>query len=88
MSYTVHNAVASAGLAGRLPELCRRWSQFLTGGYDTIGKDWKHGTYVHGWSCTLTKNMIFYNLGVTPAEPGYTVARNAPRLGDLQWAEG
>jgi hypothetical protein len=32
--------------------------------------------------------MIFYTLGVTPAEPGYTVARVAPRLGRLAWAEG
>ena len=32
--------------------------------------------------------MIFYTLGVTPAEPGYTVARIAPRLGRLAWAEG
>jgi len=32
--------------------------------------------------------MIFYTLGVTPAEPGYSVARIAPRLGGLAWAEG
>jgi len=88
MSYVVHDAVAAAGLAGKLPELCRRWSCFLTGGYDTIGEDWKHGTHVHGWSCTPTKDMVFYTLGVTPAEPGFTVARIAPNLGDLSWAEG
>ena len=88
MSYVVHDAVAAAGLAGRLPELSRRWSMFLTDGYDTIGEDWQHGTHVHGWSCTPTKDMIFYTLGVTPAEPGYTTARIAPNLGDLAWAEG
>lgn len=88
MSYTVHDAVAMAGQAGRLPELYRRWSAFLTGGYDTIGEDWKHGTHVHGWSCTPTKDMVFYTLGVTPAEPGYTKARIAPALGNLGWAEG
>jgi alpha-L-rhamnosidase len=88
MSYVVHDAVAMAGLAGRLPELSRRWSTFLTGGYDTIGEDWKHGTHVHGWSCTPTKDMVFYTLGITPAEPGYTTARIAPNLGDLAWAEG
>ena len=88
MSYVVHDAVAAAGLAGRLPELSRRWSMFLADGYDTIGEDWHHGTHVHGWSCTPTKDMIFYVLGVTPAEPGYTAARVAPNLGDLQWAEG
>ena len=32
--------------------------------------------------------MIFYTLGVTPAEPGYTIARVAPRLGGLQWTKG
>ena len=88
MSYVVHDAVAAAGLAGRLPELSRRWSMFLADGYDTIGEDWHHGTHVHGWSCTPTRDMIFYVLGVTPAEPGYTAARVAPNLGDLQWAEG
>jgi alpha-L-rhamnosidase len=88
MSYTVHDAVAMAGLAGRLPELYQRWSTFLTGGYDTIGEDWKHGTHVHGWSCTPTKDMVFYTLGVTPAEPGYTKAKIAPNLGNLEWAEG
>lgn len=88
MSYTVHDAVALAGRADRLPELYRRWSQFLVNGYDTIGEDWKHGTHVHGWSCTPTKDMVFYTLGVTPAEPGYTVARVAPRLGPLAWAKG
>jgi len=88
MNYVVHDAVAKAGLADLLPGLCRRWSMFLTGGYDTIGENWNWGTHVHGWSCTPTKDMIFYTLGVTPAEPGYTTARIAPRLGDLQWAEG
>jgi alpha-L-rhamnosidase len=88
MSYVVHDAVAKAGKAGRLPELCRRWRQFLADGYDTIGETWGFGTHVHGWSCTPTRDLIFYTLGVTPAEPGYTIARIAPRLGDLAWAEG
>ena len=88
ISYLVHDAVAEAGLADKLPDLYRRWSQFLTGGYDTIGECWGWGTHVHGWSCTPTKDMIFYTLGVTPAEPGYTTARIAPRLGSLAWAEG
>jgi hypothetical protein len=88
MSYVVHDAVAEAGLADRLPALYRRWSQFLQSGYDTIGEDWKHGTHVHGWSTTPTKDMVFYTLGVTPAEPGYSAARIQPALGDLEWAEG
>lgn len=88
MSYTVHDAVALAGRAGWLPELYRRWNEFLVNGYDTIGECWGWGTHVHGWSCTPTRDMIFYTLGVTPAEPGYTKARIAPRLGRLQWAKG
>ena len=88
MSYVVHDAVAMSGKAERLLDLYPDWSQFLASGYDTIGEDWRHGTHVHGWSCTPTKDMIFYTLGVTPAEPGYAVARIAPRLGRLAWAEG
>jgi Bacterial alpha-L-rhamnosidase C-terminal domain len=88
MSYVVHDAVAKAGMAERLPALCRRWRQFLAGGYDTLGETWNFGTHVHGWSCTPTKDLILYTLGVSPAQPGYTVARVAPRLGDLAWAEG
>jgi len=88
ISYLVHDAVAQAGLANKLPELYRRWSQFLQGGYDTIGECWGWGTHVHGWSSTPTKDMVFYTLGVTPAEPGYTTARVAPRLGPLDWAKG
>lgn len=88
MSYVVHDAVALAGMADILPDLYRRWLEFLVNGYDTIGECWGWGTHVHGWSCTPTKDMIFYTLGVTPAEPGYKVARIAPRLGPLAWATG
>ena len=88
MSYVVHDAVALAGKTEHLPGIYHDWSQFLVNGYDTIGEDWQHGTHVHGWSCTPARDMIFYTLGVTPAEPGYTAARIAPRLGDLAWAEG
>jgi hypothetical protein len=88
MSYVVHDAVALAGHADRLPDLYGRWSEFLVDGYDTIGECWGWGTHVHGWSCTPTRDMIFYTLGVTPAEPGYTKARIAPRLGNLAWAKG
>ena len=88
MSYVVHDAVALAGMADRLPDLYHRWLEFLVNGYDTIGECWGWGTHVHGWSCTPTKDMVFYTLGVTPAKPGYTVARIAPRLGRLKWAKG
>lgn len=88
MSYVVHDAVALAGRADRLPDLYRSWSEFLVDGYDTIGECWGWGTHVHGWSCTPTRDMIFYTLGVTPAEPGYARARIAPRLGRLSTAMG
>ncbi len=88
MSYVVHDAVVKAGKAERLPQLHKRWLQFLQDGYDTIGECWGWGTHVHGWSCAPTRDMMFYVLGVTPAEPGYAVARIAPRLGRLEWARG
>ena len=87
MSYVVHDAVAEAGLADALTIIYRDWNRFFQDGYDTIGEDWKHGTHVHGWSCTPTKDLIFYTLGVTPAEPGFAKARIAPHLGGLDWIE-
>jgi alpha-L-rhamnosidase len=88
MSYVVHDAVAMAGCADRLPDLYRRWSQFLHDGYDTLGECWDYGTHAHGWSSTPTRDMMFYTLGVTPAEPGYAIARVAPHLGRLTWVKG
>lgn len=88
MSYAVHDAVALAGQADRLPSLIRRWDAFFTDGYDTFGENWGAGTHVHGWSSTPTKDLVFYTLGVTPDVPGYTRARIAPRLGALKWARG
>ncbi|NLT73736.1 MAG: alpha-L-rhamnosidase [Chloroflexi bacterium] len=88
MSYVVHDAVALAGEARRLPGLCRRWSQFLVNGYDTLGECWDYGTHVHGWSSTPTRDLVFYTLGVTPEDPGYTRARIAPRPGPLGWMHG
>jgi hypothetical protein len=88
MSYVVHDAVAQAGRADMLPDLHRRWQQFLTDGYDTIGECWGWGTHVHAWSTAPTRDLLFYTLGITPAEPGYTKARVAPRLGRLRTARG
>ena len=82
-SYVVHDAVAAAGRAAELPALLRRWSVFLHDGYDTFGECWGWGTPVHGWSSTPTRDLVWYVLGVTPAEPGYTRARVAPVPGAL-----
>ena len=87
-SYVVHDAVARAGRAELLMDLVRRWEEFLVDGYDTFGECWGWGTPVHGWSSTPTRDLIWYVLGVTPAEPGYRRVRVAPRLGPLREAAG
>jgi Bacterial alpha-L-rhamnosidase 6 hairpin glycosidase domain/Alpha-L-rhamnosidase N-terminal domain/Bacterial alpha-L-rhamnosidase concanavalin-like domain len=87
-SYAVHDAVALAGRAELLIDLVRRWEEFLVDGYDTFGECWGWGTPVHGWSSTPTRDLIWYVLGITPAEPGYSRVRVAPRLGRLREAAG
>jgi hypothetical protein len=84
----VHDAVALAGRAELLIDLIRRWDEFLVDGYDTFGECWGWGTPVHGWSSTPTRDLIWYILGITPAEPGYGRVRVAPRLGQLREAAG
>jgi alpha-L-rhamnosidase len=87
-SYAVHDAVAKAGRAELLIDLVRRWEEFLVDGYDTFGECWGWGTPVHGWSSAPTRDLVWYVLGVTPAEPGYRRVRVAPRLGRLREAAG
>ncbi len=87
-SYVVHDAVARAGRAEWLMELVRRWEQFLVDGYDTFGECWGWGTPVHGWSATPARDLVVYVLGISPAEPGFTRACIAPRLGALAEAAG
>jgi hypothetical protein len=87
-SYVVHDAVAAAGRCDRLPSLLRRWSVFLHDGFDTFGECWGWGTPVHAWSATPTKDLIWYVLGVTPAEPGYGAVRVAPRPGAIERLAG
>jgi alpha-L-rhamnosidase len=87
-SYAVHDAVARAGRAELLLDLIRRWEEFLVDGYDTFGECWGWGTPVHGWSSTPTRDLVWYVLGITPAEPGYRRVRVAPRLGRLRECAG
>jgi alpha-L-rhamnosidase len=87
-SYVVHDAVSAAGRADALPDLLRRWSVFLHDGYDTFGECWGWGTPVHAWRATPTKDLIWYLLGVTPAEPGYASVRLAPRPGTIAHIAG
>lgn len=87
-SYVVHDAVAAAGHADRLLDLVRRWSVFLHDGYDTFGECWGWGTPVHAWSATPTKDLVWYVLGVTPAEPGFAEVQVAPRPGNIARVSG
>jgi alpha-L-rhamnosidase len=87
-SYAVHDAVAKADRAELLIDLVRRWEEFLVDGYDTFGECWGWGTPVHGWSSTPTRDLVSYVLGITPAEPGFSKVRVAPRLGRLREAAG
>jgi alpha-L-rhamnosidase len=87
-SYAVHDAVSQAGRGELLIDLVRRWEEFLVDGYDTFGECWGWGTPVHGWSSTPTRDLIWYILGITPAEPGYHRVRVAPQLGRLREAAG
>jgi hypothetical protein len=61
---------------------------FLHDGYDTFGECWGWGTPVHAWSATPVKDLVWYVLGVTPAEPGYTTVRVAPRPGTIRRLAG
>ena len=86
--YVVHDVVALAGRAGLIADLCRDWQPLLARSATTFSETWFGGSHCHGWSSTPTRDLITYTLGVTPAEPGFAVARIAPRLGGLAWARG
>jgi hypothetical protein len=86
--YVVHDALAAAGHADRIPELCRDWGVFLERGETSWPELWSAGTHCHGWSSTPTRDLVEYVLGIRPEEPGFATARVAPRLGDLRWARG
>jgi hypothetical protein len=86
--YVVHDALASAGRADEIPSLCRDWAELLERGETTWPELWVGGTHCHGWGSTPTRDLVVHTLGIQPAEPGFAVARVAPRLGDLAWAEG
>lgn len=87
--YVVHQAVAEAGLADRLPALCRDWDVLVERGAGrTWSEVWYGGSHCHGWSSTPTADLTRHVLGITPATPGFATARVAPRLGDLEWVRG
>jgi hypothetical protein len=61
---------------------------FLQDGFDTLGECWGWGTPVHAWSAAPTKDLVWYVLGVTPAEPGYGTVQVAPRPGAIERVAG
>ncbi len=87
-AYVVHDALAEAGRADAIAAQCRRWETLLARCATSWSETWYGGTVSHGWGSTPTRDLLVRTLGVTPAEPGFTRARIAPRLGPLAWARG
>lgn len=86
--YVVHDALVAAGRADLVAAACREWEVLLDRCPTSWSETWFGGTVSHGWSSTPTRDLSTRVLGVTPAEPGFGVARVAPALGDLAWARG
>lgn len=86
--YVVHEALAELGAANRIPALCRDWRELLATGPTALRECWEGGSFAHGWSATPARDFVVFTLGISPAAPGYGRVRIAPRLGDLDWAEG
>ncbi|MCU0671047.1 MAG: family 78 glycoside hydrolase catalytic domain, partial [Myxococcota bacterium] len=82
-AYVLHDALAEHGRADRIPAQCRRWAALLERCATSWSETWYGGTVSHGWGSTPTRDLVVRTLGITPAEPGFTRARIAPRLGDL-----
>jgi hypothetical protein len=86
--YVVHDALAAAGRADLVAEQCRDWEALLARCETSWSETWYGGTVSHGWGSTPTRDLLVRTLGATPLEPGFGVARVAPRLGSLAWARG
>ena len=89
-AHHLHRGLVEAGRSDlMLDNIRQRWGAMIAAGSTTLWELWSPlASQCHAWSTTPTFDLTTYVLGVTPAEPGYRVARIAPRLGDLQWAEG
>jgi hypothetical protein len=86
--YVVHEALARAGRADLVAELCLDWQALLERCATSWSETWYGGTTCHGWCSTPTSDLLTLTLGITPALPGYERARIAPRLGMLRSAQG
>ncbi|MGM1016189.1 MAG: alpha-L-rhamnosidase N-terminal domain-containing protein [Actinomycetota bacterium] len=81
----VHDAVRQLG--GDLLPLYQDWHRLLEQEATALRECWEGGSYCHGWSATVARDVVVHTLGVSPAQPGYDVVRVAPHLEDLEWAE-
>ena len=86
--YVVHDALAAAGRADLVADQCRDWEALFARCETSWSETWYAGTVSHGWGSTPTRDLLVRTLGLEPAEPGFAVARVAPRLGALAWARG
>jgi hypothetical protein len=86
--YVVHEALARAGRADLVAQLCLDWKALLDRCATSWSETWYGGTTCHGWCATPTSDLLTLTLGITPALPGYERARIAPRLGVLRRAQG
>ncbi|MVQ43060.1 family 78 glycoside hydrolase catalytic domain [Microbacterium sp. MAH-37] len=81
----VHDAVALLG--DDLIPLYRDWDRLLDTGPTALRECWEGGSFCHGWSATVARDVIVHTMGIAPAEPGYEKASVRPRLESLAWAE-
>jgi hypothetical protein len=86
--YVVHDALVEAGRTDLIPSQCLDWKALFKRSETSWSETWYGGTTCHGWCSTPTRDLSTRTLGITPAEPGFGVARIAPRLGPLAWARG
>lgn len=74
--------------AARIDELVPSGKKDIHGDFGAYCyKGFRH-SLCHGWASGPTAWMSRHVLGVSFVEPGGTVVRIAPNLGDLQWVEG
>jgi hypothetical protein len=86
--YVVHDALAQAGREDLIASQCLDWQELFARSETSWSETWYGGTISHGWCSTPTRDLLTRTLGLSPAEPGFGVARVAPRLGSLSWARG
>ncbi|MGL5849323.1 MAG: hypothetical protein ACRCZD_00955, partial [Phycicoccus sp.] len=86
--YVVHDALSAAARDDLVVDMLRAWEPLLARHPTSFAETFYGGSLAHAWSSTPTRDLVTKVLGVTPAEPGYAVARVTPALGGLAWAEG